>query len=96
MSTSAEMKTPPLNIRIKAEQRSLIEQAAQATNKTVSDFVRDAALQLAQDALLDRTHLVLDEQEWREFIQALDAPPEKKQRLRDLMSRTPVWDNQGQ
>ncbi|NJN45277.1 MAG: DUF1778 domain-containing protein, partial [Candidatus Competibacteraceae bacterium] len=61
MNTSAEMKTPPLNIRIKAEQRNLIEQAAQATDKTVSDFVRDAALQHAQDALLDRTHLLLDE-----------------------------------
>jgi len=95
MSTSAETKTPPLNIRIKAEQRNLIEQAAQATDKTVSDFVRDAALQHAQDALLDRTHLLLDEQEWHEFIKALDAPPEKNQRLRDLMSRTPVWDNQG-
>ncbi len=92
MSVSTQDKTPHLNIRIKAKQRSLIERAAQVYDKTVSDFVRDAALQEAQHALLDRTCLFLDKQGWDKFIGALDMPPKKNKRLQDLMSRKPVWE----
>lgn len=92
MSASVSDRTPPLNIRIKADQRSLIEQAAQVSAKTVSDFVRDAALQEAQFALLDRTHLFFSEVEWDRFIEMLDKPPDKNARLQDLMNRKPVWE----
>ena len=48
------VKISPLNIRIRADQRLLIEQAAQALDKTVSDFVREAALREANQTLLDQ------------------------------------------
>jgi len=85
-------RATPLNIRIRSDQRSLIEQAAAALDKTVSDFVREAALREANNALLDQTVFQLDSAGWDKFNAALDAPPANNPKLKDLLSRKPVWD----
>ena len=90
-SVSAD-KSPPLNIRIKGPQRTLIERAAKQADKSISDFVRDAALQEAQNSLLDTTRIELDPASWEQFIAVLDAPPAENPRLRDLMSRKAPWE----
>ena len=91
MQSSIRSKATPLNIRIRSDQRGLIEQAAQVSDKTVSDFVREAALREANHALLDQTVFQLDAQAWEKFNTALDTPPEKNPKLNDLLSRQPVW-----
>ncbi len=92
MRTAAQERVAALNIRIKSAQRALIEQAAQASGKTVSDFVREAALREAQNALLDRTAIELDAAGWERFVAALDAPPAPNARLRELLARKPAWE----
>ncbi len=92
MRSQDQDKAPALNIRIKAQQQSLIEQAAQKSEKTVSDFVRDAAVREAQHTLMDRTTFHLDGEDWDRFTAALDAPPKANPRLRDLMSRKALWE----
>jgi len=92
MHTATGERTPALNIRIKSAQRTLIEQAARASGKTVSDFVREAALREAQNALLDRSAIELDAAQWERFVAALDAPPARNPRLRSLMARKPAWE----
>lgn len=84
--------TPALNIRIRAEQRALIEQAARIADKTVSDFVRDASLSQAQNTLLDQTLFPLGDDDWEAFNDALDAAPAHNPRLEELLSRKPVWE----
>ena len=80
-----------LNIRIKSGQRELIERAAKELDQTVSEFVRDAAVREARHALLDRTTFHIDDETWQTFNDALDAPTQDNPRLRDLVSREPVW-----
>ena len=46
-----------LNLRIKPEERGLIDRAATLTGKTRTDFVLEAARRAAEEALLDRTRL---------------------------------------
>ena len=48
-------KRQTLNLRIKPEERGLIDRAAKTLGKTRTDFVLDAARRAAEDALLDRT-----------------------------------------
>lgn len=91
MQPQVKEKVAPLNIRIRADQRRLIEQAAKSIDKTVSDFVRDAALGEAKNALLDQTAFYFTDDAWSKFTAALDTPPTENPRLRDLMSRKPVW-----
>ncbi len=92
MSSASADKSPPLNIRIKGPQRALIERAAQQADKSISDFVRGAALQEAENALLDTTRIELDPAAWKQFIAVLDAPPADNPRLRDLLSRKAPWE----
>lgn len=92
MQPNTEDKVSPLNIRIKAHQRKLIEQAAGATDRTVSDFVREVALREARNTLLDQTTIRFTDQAWESFTTALDADPADNPRLRDLMSRRPPWE----
>ena len=47
-------KRQSLNLRIKAEERGLIDRAAKTLGKNRTDFVLDAARRAAEDALLDR------------------------------------------
>jgi uncharacterized protein (DUF1778 family) len=92
MPTPQTEKAPALNIRIKATQRALIERAARQANKSISDFVRDAAIQEAESTLLDTTRIELDPAAWEQFTAALDAPPTDNPRLRDLMTRKAPWE----
>jgi uncharacterized protein (DUF1778 family) len=92
MSSTQSEKSPALNIRIKAPQRTLIERAARQAHKSISDFVRDAAIQEAESTLLDSTGIALDPPAWEQFIAALDATPSENPRLQDLMSRKAPWD----
>ena len=92
MAVRSQAKTPRLDIHMTPEVRAEIELAASASGKSVSDFVRDAATREAENTLLDRTKIELNQADWERFLIALDAPPTDNPRLRDLMSRKAVWD----
>ena len=53
MSATIEVKRETLNIRIKPEERNLIDRAAKTRCKNRTDFILDAARRAADDALLD-------------------------------------------
>lgn len=91
MPIDSRDKTPAINIRVKPSQRRLVERAAKELEQSVSEFVRDAAVRRAEDALLDRTELRIDDETWEKFTAALDAPTKSNPRLRDLLSREPAW-----
>jgi uncharacterized protein (DUF1778 family) len=70
----------------------VLQQAASAANKTLTEFLLDSGLHAAHDTLADRRTFVLDERQWQEFQAALDAPPADNARLRALLARKPAWD----
>lgn len=81
-----------LNIRIKVEERALIDRAAELRGQTRTDFVLSAARHAAEDALLDRAMISVSPAAYREFIARLDARPTPNARLRKTMQKTPPWD----
>lgn len=82
-------KRDTLNIRIKAEERELIDRAAHLRGKNRTDFILDAARRAAEDALLDRTVFVVSPQAYAEFLARLDAPAQPNARLKRTM-QTPA------
>lgn len=85
-------KRDTLNLRIKPEDRSLIDRAAQARGKTRTDFVLDAARAAAEEALLDQAVIKVSPEAFAAFLERLDAPPQPNDRLRKtLLSKAP-WD----
>ena len=85
-------KRDSLNLRIKPEERSLIDQAAQLTGKTRTDFVLDAARRAAEEALLDRTLFVVSAEAHAIFVARLDQPPKANERLLRTLRTPPPWE----
>lgn len=91
-----QAKLPPrretLNIRIKPEERGLIDRAARATGKTRTDFMLEASRRAAEDTLLDRTLFQVSEDAYAKFLNRLDAKPEPNERLRKSLQTKAPWE----
>lgn len=82
-----------LNLRIPAAERNLIDRAARAMGKTRTDFVLEAARHAAEDALLDRTMLLVSAEAYAEFLARLDAAAQPNERLCQTMQAPTPWEN---
>ncbi|MDR3507195.1 MAG: DUF1778 domain-containing protein [Caulobacteraceae bacterium] len=80
-----------INLRIEANTRQLIDDAAAVLGKTRTEFMIDSARSLAIDVLLDQRLFVLDPERHDAFIDALDNPPAPGPKLRALLRRVPTW-----
>lgn len=85
-------KRETLNIRIKPEERGLIDRAARAKGKNRTDFILDAAHSAAEEALLDQTLILANPQAYAEFLIKLDRQPQPNERLRKTMRTPAPWD----
>lgn len=85
-------KREPLNLRIKPEERALIDRAAKLRGKNRTSFVLDAARAAAEETLLDRIVITLSPDAYAAFLARLDKPPMPNERLRKTMQATPPWD----
>ncbi|MBO3459775.1 DUF1778 domain-containing protein [Aetokthonos hydrillicola Thurmond2011] len=89
--SSPDIRTRPVNLRIREDVRMLIDRAAQAQSKSRSDFIIDAARRAAEDTLLDQTFVRVDEETYEHFLSVLDAPPENEGFAR-LMNVKKPWE----
>ncbi len=85
------MRDAAINLRALAEQRDLIDQAAQLLGKNRSDFMLEAACAKAQTVLLDQVFFSMDANKFRQFTKLLDAPPAQNQGLERLMAVKAPW-----
>ncbi|HXT05770.1 MAG TPA: DUF1778 domain-containing protein [Roseiarcus sp.] len=80
-----------INLRIEADTRRLIDEAALAAGKTRTEFMVESARRQAIDVLLDRRLFSLDAKHYEAFVSALDSPPAPGPKLRALLGRKPAW-----
>lgn len=93
MSTLTVSKRESLNIRIKPEERRLIDRAAELRGKNRTDFILDAARQAAEETLADQRMLYLTEAAYTQFLARLDAPPAPNDNLKKTMQTPAPWDD---
>ncbi len=84
------LKSERIDVRTSAAAKDLLQQAAAAAHKNVSEFLLDAGLSAAAETLADRRVFVLDDAKWRAFQAALDRPVRKKPRLAKLLAEPSV------
>lgn len=92
MHAATEVKRETLNIRIKPEERSLIDRAAKTRGKNRTDFILDAARMAAEEALLDQVVITVSPQAYEQFLARLDMPPQANARLRKTMQSPAPWE----
>jgi len=91
-NTAPPPKRDTLNLRIKPEERNLIDRAAKLRGKNRTDFVLDAARAAAEDAVLDQTIIHATREAYAAFLERLDAPPQPNERLRKTMQAQHPWE----
>jgi uncharacterized protein (DUF1778 family) len=92
------MQTPitrseKLDLRLTPVAKQMLQKAAAAVQRSVSDFVLESALARAEEALADRRHFGLNAEQWEAFILALDAPPRELPRVKQLFSEPSIFEN---
>ena len=80
------LKSERIDIRTTAAAKEILQRAAAMTHKNVSEFLLDAGMAAATEALADRRLFALDDAQWRAFQAALDRPVSHKPRLAKLLT----------
>lgn len=89
--------TPPsprsarLALQATPEQEALLRRAADLAQKSLTDFILDSACRAAGQTLLDQRLFMVDDNQYRAFVDLLDQPEQPNDGLRDLFLREPLW-----
>lgn len=86
MSMPNPSKSERIDVRATTPVKRLLQEAARACHKNVSEFLLDAGVTAASQTLADRRRFVLDETHWKAFQAALDRPVRRKPRLKKLLN----------
>jgi len=79
------------DFRVDPETDRLVRRAAQTAERTLTDFVVDAAVVEAERLLADRREFVLDSAQWERFVVLLDRAPQDNLGLAKLFSKPSVF-----
>ena len=81
-----------INIRAKARQRDLIDQAADRVGRSRSEFMLEVSCREAEDILLDQAFFAVDAGTFAKFRELLDRPLPPTDKLRRLLKTKPAWE----
>ena len=82
----AESKSERIEVRTTPNTKALLQRAAASSHKNVTEFLLEAGIDAAEDALADRRMFRLDDRRWRAFQDILDRPVADKPRLARLLA----------
>lgn len=97
-TAASPQKNPSKTVSARLEARvpqhvlSLVKQAAEAENSTVTDFVVHHLSAAAQDVLLDQTFFTLSEEQMNAFEVAMTAPMSENSALQKLLTSKSPWE----
>ena len=79
-------KSERIDVRATLPVKQLLQEAARAAHKNVSEFLLDAGILAANQMLADRLRFELSPGQWDAFQAALDQPVTAKPKLNKLLS----------
>jgi uncharacterized protein (DUF1778 family) len=81
-----------IDIRANAWAKRILQEAARASHKNLSDYLLENGLAAAEQTLADRRLFALDDQQWKKFQAVLNRPVKRKPRLAKLLTSKSVFD----
>lgn len=85
-------ETVPMNMKTNSEVRGLIDRAAQLTHRNRTEFVLDAAVQRAEEVILEQSLITASPERFQKFVDALDTPPASNLRLQKVLKHKAPWE----
>lgn len=84
------IKDSRIDVRLSKSQKTLLEQAAAARGKSLSEFMVTVSTEAAEMVLADQNRLSLSEEAMQSFIARLEEPPRVLPKLKALFERPSV------
>jgi len=72
MPASATQRDERIDLRISAEQKTLLARAASYAGVSLSNFLVSAAADRAKELVAERENVILTARDWKRFLAALD------------------------
>src|SRR5438132_13004239 len=89
---TTETRNEKLDLRLTRSAKRVLQSAATAARRSVSEFVLESALARAEETLPDRQRFGLDAERWAAFHAALDARARPHPRLKKLLQTPSVFE----
>lgn len=87
MVHATKQRNDKLQIRIDKSTKIKIEQAATYSNKTISDFVLENIVPIAEKVIDEHTTIKLSNRDWDKLMNALENPPQANEALKKAAER---------
>jgi uncharacterized protein (DUF1778 family) len=85
-------RTEKIDLRLTPSAKRVLQSAAAAAQRSVSEFVLESALAHAEETLPDRRRFGLDAERWAAFQTALEAPARPNPHLKELLQKLSVFE----
>lgn len=95
MSAAANRKDHPLSMRLPDADLAIIDRAAQLRGRSRTDFVREAAVRAAEDALMEAGLIRMSQEGFAEFMAVLSAPAAPVAPMVEVVKRPAPWEGEG-
>ena len=86
MTAAVQSKSERIDVRASMPVKQLLQDAARAAHKNVSEFLLDAGIIAANQTLAERLRFELSPEKWDAFQAALNQPVSAKPRLKKLLN----------
>ena len=91
---SRTAKDQRANIRMTSRQDQVLRRAAAATDRNLTDFIVDSAVEQAERVLADRRWFIATPSQWEDFNRLLDAPMSSTTRFEKLAARRSPFEDE--
>jgi uncharacterized protein (DUF1778 family) len=92
MPRTSNRKDHPLSIRLSEADIAIIDDAARLRGCSRADFVRETAVQAAEDVLMETAHFKMSAADFRRFMNALSRPTVSVPEMAQLFARKSPWE----
>ena len=92
MPRAAQRKDHPLSMRLPDADLAIIDRAAQLRGRSRTEFMRDAAVRAAEEAIMDTSLLRVSPEAFDAFVAMMDAPAKPVPALTELLRRPTPWE----
>lgn len=89
---AAEKKEHPLSMRFPEADIAIIDRAARLQRRSRTDFVREAAVRAAEEALMEGTLIRMSPASFNNFMKALSGPPAAVAEIVETLQRPAPWE----
>lgn len=92
MSRPQDRKDYPISMRLPEADVAMIDRAAALKGRSRTDFVRDAAVRAAEEAVMEQQLIRMTEDGFADFMAVLATPAEAVPEIVELSKRPAPWE----